>query len=214
MATNVETGEPVLLNNGYLPEAIMASGTLPSLFAPVKIDGKLLIDGGVVNNYPINEVINAGANLIIGVDVQQGLSNREALSSATEILWQINNYKTVADMIEKSELTDIYIKPEIKEYSILDFDKSDAIIKLGELSALKKKADLMKISVGYDKLNLKENGIQAQDQITIKRLILKGDNGNYTKGYIKGKLRLSLGEKTTFGKLQQGFGNLSATGNI
>ena len=60
IATNIETGKPVLMNKGYLPEAIMASGTLPSLFEPSEIDGQILIDGGVVNNYPINEVRKKG----------------------------------------------------------------------------------------------------------------------------------------------------------
>ncbi|MEP4947046.1 MAG: patatin-like phospholipase family protein, partial [Flavobacteriaceae bacterium] len=83
IATNVETGEEVLLDSGYLPEAIMASGTFPSLFEPTEIEGEILIDGGVVNNYPIAEIQELGADVIIGVDVQHGLATRESLSSAT-----------------------------------------------------------------------------------------------------------------------------------
>ncbi len=93
----------------------MASGTFPSLFEPVTIDGKVLIDGGVVNNYPIDKVRAMGADIIIGVDVQHGLSDRESLLSATEILLQINNYRSVADMVEKAADTDIYIQPKIEE---------------------------------------------------------------------------------------------------
>ena len=66
IATDVETGEEVKLDHGYLPEAIMASGTLPSLFEPSTIRGQVLIDGGVVNNYPIDEVREMGADIIIG----------------------------------------------------------------------------------------------------------------------------------------------------
>src|SRR5690606_22990984 len=77
IATNVETGEEVRLDHGYLPQAILASGTFPSLFRPVELDGKVLIDGGVVNNYPLREVKKMGADIIIGVDVQHGLSDRE-----------------------------------------------------------------------------------------------------------------------------------------
>src|SRR5690606_21117016 len=61
VATNMETGEGVILDKGYLPEAILASGTFPSLFEPAEIDGKILIDGGVVNNYPIEQVRAMGA---------------------------------------------------------------------------------------------------------------------------------------------------------
>ncbi len=103
IATNVETGEQVLLDKGYLPEAVLASGTLPSLFEPTILDGKILIDGGVVNNYPLDEVKKLGADIIIGVDVQHGLSDREGLLSATEILLQINNFRTAAAMTGKVE---------------------------------------------------------------------------------------------------------------
>ncbi|MCK5440282.1 MAG: patatin-like phospholipase family protein, partial [Maribacter sp.] len=131
IATDVETGEEVLLNNGYLPEAIMASGTLPSLFEPLTVNGRVLIDGGVVNNYPIEEVKKMGADIIIGVDVQHGLRDRNALLSATEILLQINNYRAAEYMIEKSELTDIYIKPNMQEFSVMDFYLDNQIIKKG-----------------------------------------------------------------------------------
>lgn len=79
IATNVETGNEVVLNSGYLPEAIMASGTFPSLFEPSEINGQVLIDGGVINNYPVARVQKMGANVIIGVDVQHGLSKGKIL---------------------------------------------------------------------------------------------------------------------------------------
>ncbi len=69
IATDIETGKEVILNSGYLPEAVMASGALPSLFEPAIIDDKVLIDGGVVNNYPIEKVREMGADIIIGVDI-------------------------------------------------------------------------------------------------------------------------------------------------
>ncbi len=77
VATNVENGKEVILDHGYLPRAVTASGALPSLFSPVVIDDKVLIDGGVVNNYPVNEVRAKGMDIIIGVDVQDSLKNRD-----------------------------------------------------------------------------------------------------------------------------------------
>jgi NTE family protein len=89
IATDIENGVAIRLDNGYLPEAIMASGTFPSLFEPMELEGKLLIDGGVLNNYPIEELKSLGANFIVGVDVQQDLSKRGSLGSATDILLQM-----------------------------------------------------------------------------------------------------------------------------
>ncbi|MBT8306434.1 MAG: patatin-like phospholipase family protein [Maribacter sp.] len=214
IATNVETGEQVNLESGYLPEAIMASGTLPSLFEPFTINGKVLIDGGVVNNYPIEEVRNMGANFIIGVDVQHGLRDKENLLSATEILLQINNFRTAEDMIEKSAETDIYIKPDMAKYSVMDFDLDDEIIENGENAAKDKIVELKNIASGQNKNRLEGKPIAPIDSLLVTRLIIRGNNDSYTRGYVKGKLRFKLGDKATFEKLQQGISNLSATGNF
>lgn len=213
IATDIETGQEVVLNSGYLPEAIMASGTLPSLFEPSSIDNKVLIDGGVVNNYPIDKVRAMGADVIIGVDVQHGLSNRDALLSATEILLQINNYRTVADMVEKAKKTDIYIKPQIENYSIIEFNEANEIIKSGESAAVQKFSELQEIASRSLKDKEQLTTIGLKDSIMVNRLIITGDD-KHTRGYVKGKLRFKLGEKVTFGKLQQGISNLSATSNF
>ncbi len=214
IATNVETGEQVNLESGYLPEAIMASGTLPSLFEPFTIDGKVLIDGGVVNNYPIEEVKKMGADIIIGVDVQHGLRDRSDLLSATEILLQINNFRTAEDMVEKSAQTDIYVKPDMSSYSVMDFDLDDEIIKNGENAARDKFIELKKIASKQNHVIKTTTPIRPVDSLLIDRLILRGNNDSYTRGYVKGKLRFKLGYGTTFEKLQQGISNLAATGNF
>ncbi|WP_370636067.1 patatin-like phospholipase family protein [Flagellimonas sp. CMM7] len=213
IATNVETGEEVLLDDGYLPEAIMASGTFPSLFEPSEIEGEILIDGGVVNNYPIDQVREMGANLIIGVDVQHGLATRESLSSATEILLQINNYRTVNDMKDKIDKTDIYIRPDIDDFSVIDFDRSQEIVEVGERAAYTKFEELKQVSQNQNLVLDNKDRIRVKDSLTINRLIIKG-NDRYTRGYIKGKLRFNLAEKISFDKLKQGINNLSASGNF
>ncbi|WP_343488201.1 patatin-like phospholipase family protein [Allomuricauda sp. d1] len=213
IATNVETGEEIVLDQGYLPEAIMASGTLPSLFEPAEIDGKILIDGGVVNNYPIEEVRAMGADVIIGVDVQHGLSERESLSSATEILLQINNYRTVKDMREKSKKTDIYIRPDIDEFSVVDFEKRDEIIESGETAAKDQITILTDVAQRQKGHKKERRAINKTDSLSINRLIIEGGN-NHTRGYVKGKLRFDLGERVSFKELRQGINNLAATGNF
>jgi len=213
MATNVETGEEVLLDRGYLPEAIVASGTFPSLFEPAEIDGQILIDGGVVNNYPINQVKDMGADIIIGVDVQHDLATRESLSSATEILLQINNYRTVNDMKKKSKETDIYIRPDIDEFSVIAFDKGKQIVKSGEEAAQIKMNELKQIAESQKEAPKPRKRIKMVDSLTINRMIIEG-NDQYTRGFIKGKLRFNLAEKISFEELRQGMNNLSATGNF
>ena len=213
MATNVETGEEILLDRGYLPEAIVASGTFPSLFEPAEINEQILIDGGVVNNYPIAQVKAMGADIIIGVDVQHDLATRESLSSATEILLQINNYRTVNDMRKKSKETDVYIRPDIDEFSVIAFDRGKQIIKSGEKAAEEKFDELRQIALRQGETAKPRKRITVVDSLVVNRMIIEG-NDQYTRGYIKGKLRFDLAEKISFEDLRQGMNNLSATGNF
>lgn len=214
IATNAESGEEVLLTKGYLPKAVSASAALPSLFEPTMIGGDILIDGGIVNNYPIDEVMAMGADVIIGSDVQHELSAGEELSSALEILEQINNYRTVEDMKDKSLKTDIYIKPSIANFSLIDFQAYDAIRNSGEIAAREKLNDLREISQFQNVERKPISPVSLQDTLIINRLVISDSVKNYSRGYIKGKLRFELGKKITFQKLEQGINNLRATGNF
>jgi NTE family protein len=111
IATDIEKGEQVILKEGYLAQAMLASSAFPSLFSPVEINGKLLIDGGVVNNYPIEEIRKMGADIVIGVDVQDDLKDRNSLKDATRILVQISNLEMIKIMKDKQKL--IYIRADI-----------------------------------------------------------------------------------------------------
>ena len=131
IGSDIETGKQVLLNKGNLAQALLASSAFPSLFSPVEIDGQLLVDGGVTNNYPIDEVRRLGADVVIGVDVQDDLRDRTTLKDATKILVQITNLQSIEKMKSNILKTDIYIKPDITEYGVISFDKGKDIIEKG-----------------------------------------------------------------------------------
>lgn len=212
IATDVESGQPVLLDKGYLPEAIMASGAFPSLFQPVEIDNRVLIDGGVVNNYPIDELRALGANIVIGVDVQDALADRDALKSATGILLQINNYRTVNDMKKKSKQTDIYIKPDISDFTVVSFDKGAQIIENGEKAARKRFNALEDLGRKHHIFTNKEP-VKIQDSVTISNVFIEGSE-THSRAYIRGKLRYDVEKPISFNKLHQGINNLLATNNF
>lgn len=212
IGTNIETGEEVLLNKGNLVQAMMASAAFPSLFTPVEIDGKLLVDGGVVNNYPIKEVRDLGADIIIGVDVQDDLMKRKNLKNATRILVQITNLQSIDKMKSKVKDTDVYIKPDIRDYGVISFDKGEEIIRKGEEAAFavyEKLKTLSNETTFYKKPKLKI----SNDTITIKKINSDPLN-NYTREYIRGKLRFKPGSTITYNDLKAGMNNLDATQNF
>lgn len=212
IATNIETGEEVLLNKGNLVQAMMASSAFPSLFTPVEIDGNLLVDGGVVNNYPINEVRNLGADIIIGVDVQDDLLKRKNLKNATRILVQITNLQSIDKMKSKIKDTDVYVKPDIRDFGVISFDRGEEIIRKGEeatFAVYEKIKSLVTEDNFYKKPKLKV----ATDTIEIKK-INSDQLDNYTKEYINGKLRFKPGSTITYDDLKTGINNLNATQNF
>ena len=213
IATNIETGEPVFLDRGNLAQAIMASGALPSLFQPVVIDDQVLTDGGVVNNYPVDELRAKGVDVIIGVDVQDGLLTREELGSAPDVLLQINNFRTIKAMASKSKKTDIYIKPNIRDFSVVSFDEGDAIVKSGEDAALEKIKDFEVLSKRQGQLQKVEIKKFHNDSIQINHININGNN-RYTRAYVLGKLKLKDKERISYQDFQKGVNNLVATNNF
>ncbi|HAB27948.1 MAG: patatin [Xanthomarina sp.] len=213
IATNVETGQAVILDKGNLPQAITASGAFPSLFQPVIIDGQLLIDGGVVNNYPIDELRAKGMDLIIGVDVQDDLASRDDLKSALDILLQINNYRTINDMKQKAKKTDIYIKPDISNFTVVSFSDGREIIDNGEAAALKEMDALKHVASMQTQKKTKHITIKSVDSIKINAIYVEG-NKKYTDAYVLGKLKFKQNVKLQYNSYVEGVNNLAATNNF
>ncbi len=213
MATNIENGQAVMLDKGNLAQAIKASGAFPSLYQPVLIEDQLLIDGGVTNNYPIDELKEKGMDVIIGVDVQDGLSNRMDLSSAPQILFQINNFRTIDDMKIKSKKTDIYIKPDIEDFNFISFSQGNQIIKNGEIATKLKLKELQQLVNKQTKKRSPFYEGKTPDSIQINQVYFKGLN-KYTKSYTIGKLKLETKEKTSYHRFLSGTNNLIATNNF
>lgn len=210
VATDMETGKEVILDKGNLPQAQIASSAIPSVFNPVEIDGKLLVDGGVVNNYPVEHMRQLGADVIIGVDVQDGLKGREQLRGATELLSQVSSFSMIEKMEIKRQQTDIYIKPDITGYTVVSFEQGQKIIPRGVEATLAQLDKLKPLQSNFERTNIITS---VQDSIHIESIEIQGHQ-NFTRSYIIGKLRFRPGNKITQSKFERGINNLNATQNF
>jgi NTE family protein len=210
VATDVENGEEVILDKGILAKVMIASGALPTLYSPVELDGRLLIDGGVVNNYPVEELLKRGVNYVIGVDVQDNLKSKDNLTDVYGVLLQISNYSMLEKMESKRNLTDIYIKPNIKGYSVVSFEKAEEIIPKGEREArfYIEQLELLKSDIGSEFVVKKHLDSLYVNSVTFNEL------ENYTRAYVIGKLKFNNNSKISFKDLEKGINNLSATNNF
>lgn len=132
IATDVATGEIVTLDSGEIVSCMRASMAIPSIFTAVRIDGKKLVDGGVVRNFPTITAKEMGADIIIGSSVSGGLAKADELVTPIDIIYQLGFYKDAEDFKEARKITDIYIEPNLKGYGAASFGSVDSIIELGK----------------------------------------------------------------------------------
>ena len=137
VAANVVNGEQIIFHNGILSTAMRASMAIPGVFTPVRQDSMVLVDGGIVNNYPADVVKAMGADVIIGVDVQNALKKADKLNSAPDILGQIVDITCQSNHEKNVDLTDTYIRVNVDGYSSASFTPAaiDTLMRRGEEAA-------------------------------------------------------------------------------
>ena len=136
VAANVVNGEQIF-HNGILSTAMRASMAIPGVFTPVRQDSMVLVDGGIVNNYPADVEKAMGADVIIGVDVQNALKKADKLNSAPDILGQIVDITCQSNHEKNVDLTDTYIRVNVDGYSSASFTPAaiDTLMRRGEEAA-------------------------------------------------------------------------------
>jgi len=137
VATDIATVQPVVLTGGFLPDAMRASMAIPSVFTPIEINGNMLVDGGVVRNFPVEDAKEMGADIIIGVDVTSGLYSKSQINSVLEIIDQASTYPIAYSNAKQRAMCNILISPDIQNYNAFSFSDVDTLIKLGEIAARK-----------------------------------------------------------------------------
>lgn len=212
IATDVETGGEVLLEKGSLPLALRASGSFPTLLNPITIEDKLLVDGGVANNFPVSIMKSKGMDIVIGVDVEGRLFEKEKLTSAIAILSQIVSYQMYDKSKEEKKKLDVYIHPDIFEYNVVDFDKKDEILEKGEVEVKKFNKIFKEIAVKQIVKKKKKQIIINSDKRYISNINLKGSE-YYTRAFVLGKLNIKEGDSISRQEISKRIHLLSATKN-
>lgn len=131
VATDIETGERVVLDHGDLVQAMRASMAIPVMFSPVEWDGRLLVDGGLVDNLPIELARAMGAEVVIAVDASPPLLERDELRSVLGVFQQVVNLLARQDLDRELASADLAIDLELDDMGIFDFLDADSIIAKG-----------------------------------------------------------------------------------
>lgn len=217
VAVDLESGEAVVLEKGYLPKAMRASMSIPSIFTPVKIDDRLFVDGGVINNFPADVAKVKEYDYIIGVDVQSPLRSKDELVSATDIVNQLVSFAGRPRTDKNIKLTDIYIHPDISGYTTGSFtkDEIDSIISRGRKAAKEAYPKLLNL-----KKKLGENAHRKElpqpvfdKKLTFKHITVEGLHKTSKKLFLK-KLKLKDRDSISIEKLETTIDDISAILNF
>lgn len=129
-STNIYTGKTEYFSKGKLIPALLASTSLPVLFKPVNIDDQLYLDGGILNNLPVEPLLNS-RNPIVGVHVNP-VNKADAISSTLKIMERSFNLAVYANIIERIKQCTFLFEPrELSAYSVYAYSKADEIFKIG-----------------------------------------------------------------------------------
>jgi len=137
VAANLENGDEEVLTHGFLPTAMYASMAIPGVFQPCERDSLILVDGGVVNNFPVDVARQLGADIIIGVDIRGHYYDRQKLKSLGEIFNNLINFYSKAKDAQNKSLCNLIIRPDVSGYTTASFshEAADTLIKRGENAA-------------------------------------------------------------------------------
>jgi NTE family protein len=150
VATDLETGAPVILSSGDLTSAMRASMSAPGVFTPVERDGRLLVDGGLVKNLPIDVARTMGVDVLIVVDAGVGLQTRERLSSIATVTNQALAIMVRRDADQQRATLgprDILLLPRLEDVSSYDFRVLERVIDAGSAAAEVQRGRLAQLAV-------------------------------------------------------------------
>jgi NTE family protein len=131
VATDVSTGEALTLDSGEIVSAIRSSMAIPSLFTAVGYNGRKLVDGGVVRNFPVKNVRDMGADLVIGSNVSGALRTSEQVTNAIQVLLQVAFFREAEDTRKQIPLCNIYVHQPLEKFGMASFGEANAILDAG-----------------------------------------------------------------------------------
>jgi NTE family protein len=212
VAADIETGKEAVLAKGSLAKAIRASMAVPAAFDPVEIDGRLLVDGGIANNVPVNVARRMGADVLIVVDVGSGLSSREQINTYLDVTGQLGNFLFTLNTEQQLKTLgpkDVLIRPPLGDIGGGSFNRAAEAIPIGERAAQEMGDALRRYSLSpedYARYLARRNGRRPEaptiDFVRIENRSRVGD------AVIASRISAQPGQPLDVKQLEQDIGNI------
>ncbi|MDF3933298.1 patatin-like phospholipase family protein [Pseudomonas citronellolis] len=212
VATDISSGEKVVFDHGHLPLAIRASMSIPAVFAPVEMDGKLLVDGGMVDNIPVDVARQMGVDVVIVVDIGNPLLERKQLATVVDMLNQsvtLMTRKNSEAQLATLKADDVLIQPPLSGYSSTDFGRVPQLIDAGyratsilapRLAALRKPQDAEAVALAAARLPNERTPVIASIRVE--------NDSKVSDDVIRHYIRQPLGQPLDLDRLQSDMSTL------
>lgn len=216
VGTDLVTGEEIILDSGFLPTALFSTMAIPGVFVPGEYNGHVLVDGGMVNNFPVDVAKKMGADIIIGVDISTGMLKGNEIVSIGKVMDQLINFFVLRKNTENRAMCDIIIRPDIEGYTTSSFNTTavDTLFNRGMAAAKAVVNELKDIKAKYNlqphpisKALIKENQWEISD-ISF--------SGNYSMSdkFLMDGLELNIPQTYSFNAIKKSINNLYGTDNF
>ncbi len=226
IATDILSGEQVVIDNGSLGAAIRASISVPGVFAPLSTEHTHLVDGGIVNNLPVDVALDAGADFVIAVDCATPLRTlKEEIQDIIDVIDQAVSFRIEERKIENRKRSHVLILPKLDNFDGGDFNRSYTLIPIGE-SAAEDQMDairnaLQKLGVPKRVGKPRTSRLPVEfdvntwadipPDVVIDRVRIEGVK-RYSEGQFKVRLEKFVNKPISFRELERECGRLHATG--
>lgn len=211
VATDIASGEKVVFRKGHLPQVIRASMSIPAVFAPVELDGRLLVDGGMTDNIPLDVAREMGVDVAIVVDIGTPLRNRKQLTTVVDVLNQsitLMTRRNSEEQLAALKPTDVLIQPALAAFGVTDFGKAQEMIDAGYRATRILDARLAQLKP-HESQDAELNAARAPGQRTPIITAIRVENDSKVGDeVIRYYIRQPIGEPLDLGRLHSDMGTL------
>ncbi|SHH04626.1 patatin-like phospholipase family protein [Pedobacter caeni] len=218
-SSDIVNGGLVLQHKGSLPMAIRATLAIPAAFAPVYIDGRLLVDGGLDRNFPVQEVKEMGADIVIGGYTGFRLFTEKEIENPMKLIYQTHAFRSVEDSKKQEAMADVVVDftQALTGYSTADFYQNRRIIEIGENEARKFLPQLIKIAEEQKKYPKETTNREIKDpKLPVTKISYLNDKGQplnlpVMEQFAASRLGLKTGKELSVKAVNEGVADIYGT---
>ncbi|MCF9122543.1 patatin-like phospholipase family protein [Vibrio parahaemolyticus] len=219
VATDILELDEVVIGNGYLVDAMMASMSVPGALPPYKLNGHMLVDGGVVNNMPVDVARAMGADVVIAVDISTDYKTEDDFTGLFTVADQLSNYlvrRSTQQQVETLQEHDVYIRPNVGQMETVEFDKMPWAFQSGYdiTKEMESKLSGLRLSnAEYQKYidhkqEVRKKLVYGDDRVVDEIVIV--NNTHYSDVLLTNRLELETGRKIETAEIEKAVENLYA----